>query len=478
MAAKSKKPVKPRVGGKKPAKNPSVQAGVVSQDYSVVDIHSVKPHPRNARKGNLKVIEESITENRFYGAVVVQRSTGHIIAGNHRWIAAKEKGLKKIPAIFVDVDDARALKILTVDNRANDLAGYDDEILASVLKEVARGQGGLIGTGFGDLDLARLLRQFEPAGTQVDAEPQIDRAEELRKEWKVETGQLWQLGEHRLLCGDSTKAEDVARVMGGKNADCVFTSPPYAVGIDYGETYKDTIENLRSMLGKLSVLWHDVIVAGGYAVINFDDILSGREIAGSDEPCEYPMAIEYFPIFRAAKWTLWSRRVWCKPSAACGSSRHCIGTNRAASNYEHVWTWKRAGKSIVDDQLAGDWPSQAGWFDTTHENKLGVGLNTHGAGMPPTVAARAVFWHSRSGAIVHEPFCGTGTTIIACEQLGRKCRAIEISPGYVAVALQRFKDATGKKPTLVSDVPGLPSGRGRVDSTPPLRAHPKRPKRI
>jgi ParB-like chromosome segregation protein Spo0J len=170
VAAKLKKPVKSRGGGRKPTKSAPSIDGVVSQEYSVVDIDSVKQHPRNARKGNLKVIEESITENRFYGAVVVQRSTGYIIAGNHRWIAAKEKGLGKIPAIFIDVDDARALKILMVDNRANDLAGYDDEALAAVLKEVARDQGGLIGTGFGDLDLARLLRQFDPAGTQ----PRLD----------------------------------------------------------------------------------------------------------------------------------------------------------------------------------------------------------------------------------------------------------------------------------------------------------------
>ena len=234
----------------------------------------------------------------------------------------------------------------------------------------------------------------------------------------------------------------------GEKADCVFTSPPYAVGIDYGETYKDSIQNLRGMLACFAELWKTVLTDGGYAVTNFGDILSGKELAESSTVCEYPMALEYWPIFRGAGWTLWARRVWCKPGAACGSSRHCIGTNRAASNYEHVWTWKLPGPSIVDDQITGDWPSQAGWFDTSHENKLGVGLGVHGDGMPPTVAARAVHWHSRKSGIVHEPCCGTGTTIIACEQLGRKCRAIEIAPGYVAVALQRYLDATGKNPTL------------------------------
>lgn len=261
-------------------------------------------------------------------------------------------------------------------------------------------------------------------------------------------GELWILGNHRLLCGDSTNTADLSRLMNGGSADCVFTSPPYAVGVDYGESYQDSLENLRSTIKALATLWHGVILTGGYAVLNFGDIVSGRDHAETDEPCEYPMALEYWPVFRAAEWTLWSRRVWCKPGAACGSSRHCIGTNRAASNFEHIWTWKRRGKSLVDEQLTGQWPSQAGWFDTSGESKLAVGLATHGAGMPQAVAARCISWHSRIGKIVLEPFCGTGTTLVACEQLQRACYAMEINPAYCDIIISRYEKLTGKKAIL------------------------------
>ena len=204
------------------------------------------------------------------------------------------------------------------------------------------------------------------------------------------------------------------------------------------------------MLPKLAALWKTVLVEGGFAVVNFGDIVSGRNIAESEVPCEYPMALEYFPVFRAAGYTLWSRRVWCKPGAACGSSRHCIGTNRAASNYEHVWTWKLPGTPPVNDQLSGKWPSQAGWFDTTHDNHLEVGLAVHGAGMPVAVAARSVYWHSREGRIVMEPFCGTGTTLMACEQLGRRCFSMELNPAFCDIIVARYEAATKRKAVLES----------------------------
>lgn len=202
------------------------------------------------------------------------------------------------------------------------------------------------------------------------------------------------------------------------------------------------------MLPKIADIWKGILRDGGFAVTNFGDILSGKDLSGSVTPCEYPMALEYFPVFRKAGYVLWSRRVWCKPGAACGSSRHCIGTNRAASNYEHVWTWKLPGTPPVDDQISGKWPSQNGWFDTSHDNHLDVGLKTHGAGMPVAVASRSITWHSQSGGIVHEPFCGTGTTVIACEQLGRLCFGMEISPRYCDIIVARFEQYAGEKAVL------------------------------
>lgn len=276
----------------------------------------------------------------------------------------------------------------------------------------------------------------------------IDRAAELQEKWEVKCGDLYEIGKHRLLCGDSTDKNAIDRLLQGEAVDCVFTSPPYGVGVDYGE-YDDTIDNLRAMLPQLSKLWMQFVVPGGYAVINFGDIVSASKIVGVDEPCEYPMALEYWPIFRADGWLLWSRRVWCKPGAGTGSMQ-CISSNRAATNWEHVWTWKKPGKSLFDKQTTGEYPSQNGWFDSTHGHKLAVGLDTHGAGMPLMPAMFGVNNHSRVGGAVWEPFTGTGTTLVACEQSNRRGRGMELEPKFCAVILERLS-ALGLTPKLVEN---------------------------
>src|ERR1035438_4270482 len=115
-----------------------------------VPLDQLRPHPKNPRKGNVPLIAESIMANGFYGAVIAQRSTGHIIAGEHRWRAARQKKLAAVPVFWLDVDDDRALRILLADNRTNDIAGYDEEILAELLK----GMDDLSGTGWDDEALA------------------------------------------------------------------------------------------------------------------------------------------------------------------------------------------------------------------------------------------------------------------------------------------------------------------------------------
>ena len=140
---------------------------VVTQETKTVPIGKVKPHPRNPRQGDIGAIHQSINENGFYGTIVAQKSTGLILAGNHRWIAAKQAGAKSIPVTFIDVDDDHALRILLADNRTNDLASYDLGALSEVLTGLQEA-GSLAGTGYDgdDLDdILRDLRPFEPNTT-------------------------------------------------------------------------------------------------------------------------------------------------------------------------------------------------------------------------------------------------------------------------------------------------------------------------
>ena len=136
----------------------------IEQDYEMVPVDRITTHPDNARRGNIEVIRESIRTNGFYGACVVQRSTGRILVGNHRYLAAVEEGLVEVPVVWVDKSDDEARRLLLVDNRSTDVAGYDDEALVALLAAHAD-DGGLVGTGFNDDDLDEILAAInEPLG--------------------------------------------------------------------------------------------------------------------------------------------------------------------------------------------------------------------------------------------------------------------------------------------------------------------------
>ena len=133
----------------------------IEQDYEMVPVDRITTHPDNARKGSLEVIRESIRTNGFYGACVVQRSTGRILVGNHRYLAAVEEGLAEVPVVWVDKSDEEARRLLLVDNRSTDLASYDYTVLLRLLDE-QKEETSLLGTGWDDEDLVRLLAKIDP----------------------------------------------------------------------------------------------------------------------------------------------------------------------------------------------------------------------------------------------------------------------------------------------------------------------------
>lgn len=168
MAAKKKAAKATRAPKMKPeaaTAAPPARAKVAKQTYEIREIEKLHLHPKNARRGNLDAIGESIEENGFYGAPIVQKSTGLVLVGNHRTKSAIEKGLKEIPVIVVDCDDETAEKIALADNRTSDLASYDNEVLRMLLEDRAKRDHGLKGTGFADADLAKLQAKVRPPET-------------------------------------------------------------------------------------------------------------------------------------------------------------------------------------------------------------------------------------------------------------------------------------------------------------------------
>ena len=164
MAAKKKgpsvakvEPRAPKIGSIPP---PVPEAKIANQEYMLADPRELKQHPKNPKKGNVAAIGESIEANRFYGAILVQKSTGFILAGNHRCKSALEKGLALVPVIAIDCDDDTAEKILLGDNRIADLGSYDDRMLMQILEDQQKRGMSFAGTGYQDHDLQKLMRKY------------------------------------------------------------------------------------------------------------------------------------------------------------------------------------------------------------------------------------------------------------------------------------------------------------------------------
>lgn len=158
-------------------KSPKVEssARVAPQKYEMVAIERLKVHPKNPRRGDVPAIGKSVRENGFYGAVIAQKSTGYVLAGNHRYMAATAEGLTSLPVIWLDVDDGRATKIMLADNRASDLADYDDVALVSALKGL--GPENLDGSLWDEDDLTKLVAKLAP---KDDPLPEVEGSSKLK----------------------------------------------------------------------------------------------------------------------------------------------------------------------------------------------------------------------------------------------------------------------------------------------------------
>jgi site-specific DNA-methyltransferase (adenine-specific) len=314
-----------------------------------------------------------------------------------------------------------------------ELAEWDEELLMAELEGLAAEGITMDDVGF-DLDaLEALGASAEPEGNpEADAEPQIDKAEELRAKWGVEPGQLWELGDHRILCGDCTNAGDIEKLMCGEYADLWITDPPYNVAIQGGNhgdpnrTNGLKIEN--DSMDDASFRAFLVAAYGAADVVMKEGAVFYVWHADS----------EGFNFRGAAQDIGWKVRqciVWAKSSLVMGRQDYqwkhepCLyGWKEGAGHY---WGSDRKQTTVME-------------FNRPQRN------GEHPTMKPVELFAYQIGNSSKAGGVVLDSFSGSGTTIIACEQIGRKCRAIEISPGYCAVAIERWSAATGKTPRRIS----------------------------
>jgi DNA modification methylase len=254
-----------------------------------------------------------------------------------------------------------------------------------------------------------------------DAEPQIDRAAELLEKWGVVTGDLWQIGEHRLLCGDSTKREDVERVMGGEKAILMVTDPPY--GVEYDADWRNRADRANGKpygASAIGVVTNDERVDWTEAYLLFTGDVAYIWHCGRS-------AREVSKNIEDAGFNIISQLIWVKSN---------IVISRGDYHYKHepCWYAVRKGKN---HNWQGSRKETSVWeIDKPMKSETG-----HSTQKPIECMSKPIENNTKDGDLVYEPFAGSGTTLVACENLNRKCRAIEISPAYCAVILERFSVA-------------------------------------
>jgi len=296
-----------------------------------------------------------------------------------------------------------------------------------------------------------------------DVEPQIDKAEELREKWGVKLGDLWQLGEHRIICGDCTDKAVVDRVMGGETARLCFTSPPYADArnyelgeFDYMGLYKSFSEIAFSIcddvLVNLGLLHKD-----GSVFRYWDEWLNyceqnGNKLFGwyvwdqlSGMPGDY-----HGRLARSHEW------VFHFSQKHSGANKWIETTGESLKRGTKGKRFRQKDGSLKElgspDTIGQPYKIPDSVIRVRREMVRGIHTETHPAVFPVELPEFGIQTWSNPSEIIYEPFSGSGTTIIACERLGRKCRAVEISPAYCAVAIQRWVDVTGGTPELVEPV--------------------------
>lgn len=424
----------------------------------------LEPWDRNFNQGDVGAIARSVGAFGYNGRLATHGTT--VMAGNHALAALLRlrengaafpggKGLRLeddgewavlvTPLDHLSRQQAEAFAI--ADNRTRDLAGTNEEVLAALLREIADADEAMFeATGYDADDLDRLLARTFEGHSDVDAEPKLDIADELAEKWGTAPGQLWILGEHRLLCGDSTNPADVARVMDGHRARLFATDPPYLVDYDgtnhptaWGEHPKKGLQKNKDWSDKYKD-WDDSAQGDG---LYHGFVSAAVEHAITEDAAWYCWHASRRQAMLEAVWEehgafVHQQIIWAKDRGILGRTWYL---------WQHepcFFGWRRGEKP---PRFSDDYPTTVWEFPTSR-----AGENTgHPTSKPVQLFEIPMLQHTAPGDVCYEPFSGSGSQIIAGERTGRRVFAIEIAPPFVAVALERWHEATGEMPVLAED---------------------------
>jgi DNA modification methylase len=392
------------------------------------------PFARNARTHSDEQVAQIAASIAEFGWTnpILAGADGIVIAGHARLLAARKLGLAEVPVIVLDhLTKSQRRALVIADNRLALNAGWDEEMLRVELDALREDDFNLDVLGFADDEIESLLAEPEEP---VTGNTDDDAVPETPETAVTVPGDVWLLGDHRLLCGDATQREAVENVLAGGLADMVFTDPPY--NVNYGATMKDKLR------GKRRAIRNDNL-GDGFEQFLRDACTNMLTVTkGAVYICMSSSELHTLhQAFREAGGHWSTFVVWVKNTFTMGRSDY-------QRQYEPIlYGWKEG----TDHYWCGARDQGDVWF----VKKPAVN-DLHPTMKPVELVERAIRNSSKSRDTVLDPFGGSGSTLIACEKTGRQARLIELEPKYCDVIIRRFEEFSGHRAVLESDGRGFP----------------------
>jgi len=379
------------------------------------DISRLRPYVRNTRVHPPAQIAHLRTSLRQFGWTmpILARSDGIVIAGHARLAAAQAEGLTEVPVIVANGwSEAQCRAYTIADNKLMEGATWDQDALIAELLALINEDAKITIPGFDDAELMRLLH-LDPLG-DPEAVPEPPAIPVSQR------GDVWLLGKHRLVCGDATNADDVALALAGVQPHLMVTDPPY--GVDYDPDWRNQADRAK---GK---------PCGDRAIglVHNDDCADWREawalFPGDVVYAWHPAGakqVDHYAALVATGFEVRMQIIWAKQQFPIGRGNYHV-------QHEPCWYAIRKGKTA---HWSGDRSQSTLWqIDKPVKSETG-----HSTQKPVECMRRPIENNSSPGQAVYDPFVGSGTTIIAAEMTARACHALEINPGYVDVAIERWQ---------------------------------------
>lgn len=406
----------------------------------MVDPKTLVPNPKNPRKNDNSVadVKASISAYGFGDPIVCRIANRMVIAGHTRLKASLELGLEKVPVRFMDITQLKADALMIASNRTGEKAIWDKDLLANILGELKSSSEDIAPTGLTEKEQNQLLTSLlgSPAEERSASEP-----EKILESWGTTLGDMYRItskngGEHRIVCGDSTDPKVFERLMAGEKAFMCWTDPPY--GVSYVGKTKDALEIENDAIDETQL---EVFLSSAFTALR--ERLEDSAHVYITHPSRPLMTVAFQNAMKAAGITWDQTLMWRKNTFAMGRSDYHYA--HESIFFAHVGP-KRNGRMTKPQRWFGDdGTSSVFEFNKPSASKL------HPTMKPVDLVQAMIQNSSPIGGTVLEPFSGSGSTMVACEQSMRLCRAIELDPKFVAVCLQRMSDL-GCKVEKVADV--------------------------